>query len=35
MTGRTSSVTHHCVETRDSIIGFIDLAGHENILKQP
>ena len=33
MTGRTSSITHHYVETQDSIIGFIDLAGHEKYLK--
>ena len=32
-TGRTSSITHHYIETEKSIIGFIDLAGHEKYLK--
>lgn len=33
LTGRTSSITHHYIETEKSIIGFIDLAGHEKYLK--
>lgn len=32
-TGRTSSVTQHYIKTKDKIIGFIDLAGHEKYLK--
>jgi GTPase len=32
-TGRTSSITQHFIETDQSIIGFVDLAGHEKYLK--
>ncbi len=32
-TGRTSCITHHYIETEKSIVGFIDLAGHEKYLK--
>jgi len=32
-TGRTSSVTQHYIKTDNSIIGFVDLAGHEKYLK--
>ena len=32
-TGRTSSITQKFIETEKSIIGFIDLAGHEKYLK--
>ena len=32
-TGRTSSITQKFIETEQSIIGFIDLAGHEKYLK--
>jgi GTPase len=31
--GRTSSITQHYIETDNSIIGFIDLAGHQKYLK--
>ena len=32
-TGRTSSITQHYIKTDDTIIGFVDLAGHEKYLK--
>ena len=32
-TGRTSSISHHFIEREDSLISFIDLAGHEKYLK--
>ena len=31
--GRTSSITQHYIKTDDTIIGFVDLAGHEKYLK--
>jgi len=31
--GRTSSITQHYIKTKEKIIGFIDLAGHERYLK--
>ena len=33
LTGRTSSVTRQSIKTKDMIIDFIDLAGHETYLK--
>ena len=33
ISGRTSSITQHYIETDSSIIGFIDLAGHHKYLK--
>jgi GTPase len=33
ISGRTSTITQHYIETDNKIIGFIDLAGHEKYLK--
>lgn len=33
VSGRTSTITQHYINTPDKIIGFIDLAGHEKYLK--
>ena len=33
ISGRTSSITQHYIKTDDTIIGFVDLAGHEKYLK--
>ena len=33
ISGRTSTITQHYTETDNSIIGFVDLAGHEKYLK--
>ena len=33
ITGRTSTITQHYTENENSIIGFVDLAGHEKYLK--